>query len=147
MKDEKVIALMAERDKMRAKIIALSKNKDNRSKYNSLIMHTKAYEDITNKLVSLGRKLTIKTDILKHEYWREQYRLFNENNPNIIMPRNTESRFMWDITVDGQTIITYVGTEHEFKIFYKGVKAAYSVKNKFNDYSSLTYKSGKKIEK
>lgn len=126
MKNEEVIALMAERDKLRAKIIALSKNKETRNKYNLLILNARAYEEITNKLVNAGKRVSINTDILKVDYWREAYHKFNENNPNIVMPKDIKSK--WEIYADDILVHVYSGIEHDFKIFYEGFSAGCPVK-------------------
>lgn len=83
---ESVKILMAKRDKLRAKIIATSKNKESRSNYNSLLRYTKDYEEITSELQRYGKKVSISSDLLKREYWQERYRQFNSDNPNVIMP-------------------------------------------------------------
>ena len=123
MKNENVIALMAERDKIRIKLIAMSKNKESRSNYNSLILYASMYQELTDQLISKGRKLKISSNLLKVDYWREQYKKFNNNNPNIVMPVNNEIK--WDIYIDDKKEFTFTGVETAFKMYYNGIQTAY----------------------
>ena len=114
--------LMAERDALRVKILALSKNKESRLNQNALILHTRRYAEATDTLRSLGKKVSISSDLLKTEHWREQYRKFNEANPNIIMPTEVSNN-VYKITVGNNTVCTFKGTNKEYDLVYKVIDA------------------------
>lgn len=101
---------MIERDKLRAKIIAVAKNKESRSNYNSLFRHTKRYDELTTELRNLGKKVSITSDLLKYDYWKDRYKAFNSNNPNVIIPEDNE----YYIIHNNDVLYHFTGTETEY---------------------------------
>ena len=118
MKQNEPIELLAERDKMRLRIIALSKNKESRLNYNALILETQRYKSLTEKLQKLGKKVSIKSNIYNEEYWRQKYRQFNANNINIILPNNNE----YVVKLDNKKIYSFTGDENEYNTINNLIK-------------------------